>query len=188
MKHCFNKCGLEIYWISVLEVIKKQVKNNYLHDPEQNIITVNQFNPFTKVHTKKNYSEKSVIFPNKLLNLNRCKMLDSSITDPPTLSVMRNNSKFPMKFIALDAEVTKALSKTMNFKITEVASEKEDWGHYDINPNEITSATQKLTNKEIQFSTNIGQRIAGTEKVLQFSRVLDYFCYMPVVSMIETKT
>ena len=170
---------------TILEIVKKLETNRSLLTHRLDLISVHQFNPFTKIYTKKEYTTNTVIFPNKLLNLNDFKIKVSSINYPPTLFVDRNNSN-PIKITGPDAEVTKAISEVMNFKITEVAAEKDDWGHMDKDPNKTTHVFSKLVNKKIEFSTNIGQLVTET-KLIQFSRIINYYCYLPVVPIIKTK-
>ena len=173
---------------TVLEVIRKQLTNHFLINDNCYSISVHQFNPFTKIYTKKNYSAKTVIFPNKLSNLNGFEIKVISITESPTLFVVRNISGFPIKVTGPDSGVTKILSKVMNFKITEIASERDYWGYFDPDPNKMTDVFYKLANKKVQFSTNIGQQVAEIGDLLEFSRAINFYCYVPIVPIIKTKS
>ena len=175
---------------TVLEVLQQKKSNNQLLlDHSQIIISVHQYNPFNKIYTKRNYSSKMVIFPTKLRDLNGFKMKVSSFNLPPTLSVTRNNSGYPVAVYGPDAELAKSLSKAMNFKIIEIASDDaEGWGNYDPINNKTTGAIEKMIAKKVQFSTNLGDCVPEGEVIVEFTRVDNHFCYLPVVPIRKTKT
>ena len=157
---------------TVLEIVEKRDENSGLDWKQDRIITsVNYFNPFNGIYTTEKFTEKIKLFPNKLLDLNGFEMKVGSFHFPPYAYVKRNASGYPVEVSGPDALIAKALSKRMNFKLSEVPSRKESFGSWNCNnKNKRTGFAYLLANNEIRFITNQGGTLANCERQSVISR------------------
>lgn len=138
---------------TILEVRERQNKRSFYQNVHQQVTTLHYFNPFKKVYTKKDYKTDINLFPNKLEDLYGFEMKVGSFHSPPYVFVKRNLSNYLVNISGEDAQVIKALSRKMNFSITEVSSQK--LGRWDCNnENKTTGIANLIAHNQIQFMTN----------------------------------
>ena len=142
--------------VTILELVKTTSKEKERNFPsEENlqkyVPMIHNFNPFSKVYTKKRFSTKTIWFPDKLLNLHELTLKVGLFHRPPFVYLKRNTSNHPIHFCGTDVQRLLALSKTSNFKIDLVPSDKEIFGKYDCDRNKTDGFLYKLFHNEIEL-------------------------------------
>ena len=151
--------------VTIFEITEKEVENNGLYWNHDQNITLYYFNPFSGVYTKQKYTERTKLFPNKLKDLHRFEMQVGSFHFPPHVYVKRNSSGYPVEVSGPDALVAKAISRKMNFRLSELPSREERFGniHCD-NQSRRTGFAYLFGNNTIRFITNHGGAMSDCKR------------------------
>ena len=167
---------LEYMWsqyfldFTILEIREKE-KGSFYRNGHQQVAIFHNFNPFNGTYTKQNYTTNLKLFPNKLEDLYGFEMKVGSFHFPPFLFVERNSSGHPLQVNGEDAQIVKAISKKMNFLITEVPSLDESVGHWNCkNESETTGNAHLISHNKIRFLTNRAMQFVNCEGVSRASK------------------
>ena len=174
---------------TILEIEENQDKaGSLLWNRYRLVTTLYNFNPFTEIYNNQKYTRKIKLFPNKLLDLNGFEMKVGSFDLPPYLYVERNSSGYPIKVSGPDALFAKALSKQMNFRISEIPSQDVWFGRWHCNDeSQRTAFAYLLGNNSIRFITNQGGTVPNCEGGSVDSQITGSVFYCALIPILPAK-
>ena len=178
-------CSKSFLDFTILEIVGDD-SGNILDHTEEKVALLHYINPFTRKYTRKNFSKRTQLFPEKMRNLNGLEMKVGSFTYSPLVFVKRNESGYPVDVRGPEAMIVKFLSKWMNFKIVEVPSKEEWWGHCDCrNKNASTGIIRQLWDNNLQVLTNQGQLMLNCPQ--EHSGSTGSLRYCALIPILKTK-
>ncbi|XP_043483306.1 uncharacterized protein LOC122511850 [Leptopilina heterotoma] len=139
--------------------------------------TIHRLNPFIS-YRRKVFSRKTLLFPQKLRNLNGYPLKVAYITRPPYATLKRNSTNHPFNIIGPDSVVGHTFAEMMNYNQVLVPSKNEEFGNFSCNVNKITgfdSLVQKRIVHFISVTTTLVRTLCKKEVIENAIFALDHY-------------
>ncbi|XP_051169291.1 uncharacterized protein LOC127286756 [Leptopilina boulardi] len=132
--------------LSILEV-----KEIFPGNSNREIAKLHHYNPFTGISVIKKFSKKSILFPNKLRDLNGYQIKAGIFHYPPYVYVKRNSTGHVLNVEGPDINWMVVMSKYLNFTLEIVISNTSNWDIINCNKVKNVGIMNKTIHNEIQF-------------------------------------
>ena len=109
---------------SILEITEVRKEHGNLLAKTESTAKLLYFNPFKNAFSKTKYNSKTLLYPDRLRNMNGFQMKVAIGHMPPHLHIHRNSTGHPVSYSGSDIRLIEALSKFMNFTLDLDAGEK----------------------------------------------------------------
>ena len=173
---------------TILELVQKTSKSDFSFGNHQIVVMIHFYNPFTQTYIRKKWSPKSDFFPNKLIDMNGFEMLVGSYAFPTYIDAKRNLTGHILNASGPGILLRDALSKAMNFTITEIPfNNNYGWGKLDCDRSKTTGLFCKLAYNQIRFVTNAGVIHYKWDQLTEKSRSIGFFGIFPIVPILHEK-
>ncbi|XP_043469682.1 uncharacterized protein LOC122503273 [Leptopilina heterotoma] len=125
--------------VTIVEIIRKKTR-------------IHQLNPFFGYKNEK-FSRETVLFPDKLLNMNRYPLKVGIFQLPPLAYLKMNSTDHLIETFGKDSYAGKIFSQRMNFQSMMFATKENNFGRFSFNKNETTGLIYKIFHRQLQFVT-----------------------------------
>ncbi|XP_043462133.1 uncharacterized protein LOC122498465 [Leptopilina heterotoma] len=113
--------------VTVLEIQQRKENEIISKYSDVQIVKQHYYNPFTKKCTKTSFSENSILFPNKLRNLNGYKINVGMFHYPPYIYIKRNSTKHVVSIKGPEVSLAIGLSDVLNFTLQKIIYNDTNW-------------------------------------------------------------
>ena len=150
------------------------------------------FNPFSKIYSRGEYTSKTILFPNKLKDLQGYRIDVGLVDDPPMSIVKRNSSGHPVEITGPDVSLMKFFEQVMNFTAIPLPMFTEDFGviAYNSKNNSFKASglMKDLVQKKIKFLVNtVETHLPFDMMTVEWSEYIEMVSVCPVIPIIPPK-